>query len=104
MSKQKQENKPVELKILEDPQMAFGHYAHNFVTSYDKDMEHYRLDFYQDSTPFPNTNRVNRRLVGRIFLTKKGLEALGGVITKLNTMIGGQSKQLQSSQKEKTSK
>ena len=104
MPKQKQENKSVELKILEDPQVAFGHYAHNFVTSYDKEMEHYRLDFYQDSTPFPDTNRVNRRLVSRIFLTKKGLESLGGVITKLNTMICNQSKRLQSGLKDKSSK
>lgn len=83
----KKEDISIQMNISEDAETAKGHYSHIFVTSYDEKFNHFRLDFYQESTPLPDSQRINRRLVSRIFLTKEGLADLGQVLTKLNQII-----------------
>jgi len=88
----KQEETSMQMQISEDAETAKGHYSHIFVTSYDKKFNHFRLDFYQESTPMPDSNKINRRLVGRIFLTKEGLTELGQVLSNLNKIIQAEQK------------
>lgn len=81
------EPKKTNITIIEDANIAQGHFAHIFVTGYNQSSEHYTLDFYQDSTPAPETNQINRRLVGRIFLTKRSLFELGKVLIALDEKV-----------------
>lgn len=82
-----QQKPQMELKIFEDAEIAQGHYAHVFVTGFNEDFDHYNLDFYQDTTPLPNSNQVHRRLVARIFLTKAGLGNLWKTLGDLHEII-----------------
>ncbi len=82
-----QETKKTSITILEDSDIAQGRFAHIFVTGYNHSSEHYTLDFYQDSTPVPGANQINRRLVGRIFLTKRSLFELGKVLIELDQKV-----------------
>lgn len=91
MNEQWPTNQPPQQKmnitIIEDPDIAQGRYAHVFVTSYDDNAKHFRIDFYQDSMPTAGINQTNRRLVARIFLTYEGLAQLGGILTDLHQRI-----------------